>query len=136
MNIKPETASLPCRQEVWHSFKESFWALMFPVVLIVVIRLGIFTTTEAGAFIVLYSFIIGRYVYKALDNSVLWDVLKETINDIGVVMLLIMSAAILGHITILDQIPQQLAEMILEFTENKYGILFIACIYCTCRNVI
>lgn len=97
---------------------------MFPVVLIVVIRLGIFTTTEAGAFIVLYSFIIGRYVYKALDNSVLWDVLKETINDIGVVMLLIMSAAILGHITILDQIPQQLAETILEFTENKYGILF------------
>lgn len=79
---------------------------------------------RGGAFIVLYSFIIGRYVYKALDNSVLWDVLKETINDIGVVMLLIMSAAILGHITILDQIPQQLAEMILEFTENKYGILF------------
>ncbi|BED96098.1 TRAP transporter large permease [Escherichia fergusonii] len=125
MNIKPETASLPGRQEVWRSFKESFWALMFPVVLIVVIRLGIFTTTEAGAFIVLYSFIIGRYIYKALDNAVLWEVLKETINDVGVVMLLIMSAAILGHITILDQIPQQLAETILAFTENKYGILFL-----------
>lgn len=125
MNIKPEVERLPNRHEVWCSFKESFWALMFPVVLIVVIRLGIFTTTEAGAFIVLYSFIIGRYVYKALDNAVLWDVLKQTISDIGVVMLLIMSAAILGHITILDQIPQQLAETILQLTENRYGILFL-----------
>lgn len=125
MNIKPEIDKKPTWHNVWLGFKNSFWALMFPVVLIVVIRLGIFTTTEAGAFIVLYSFIIGRYVYKALDNAALWDVLKQTINDIGVVMLLIMSAAILGHITILDQIPQQLAETILQFTDNKYGILFL-----------
>ncbi|MCS2147952.1 TRAP transporter large permease subunit [Scandinavium sp. H17S15] len=68
---------------------------------------------------------MGRYVYKALDNAALWQVLKETIRDIGVVMLLIMSAAILGHITILDQIPQQLAETILQITENPYGILFL-----------
>lgn len=125
MNIKPEIDKKPTWHNVWLGFKNSFWALMFPVVLIVVIRLGIFTTTEAGAFIVLYSFIIGRYVYKALDNAALWDVLKQTINDIGVVMLLIMSAAILGHITILDQIPQQSAETILQFTDNKYGILFL-----------
>ena len=125
MNIQPEMASKPTRGDVWNSFKNSFWALMFPVVLVVVIRLGIFTTTEAGAFIVLYSFIIGRYVYKALSNEALWEVLKQTINDIGVVMLLIMSAAILGHITILDQIPQQLAESILQFTVNKYGILLL-----------
>ncbi|MCS2161635.1 TRAP transporter large permease [Scandinavium sp. H11S7] len=125
MDIKPELKSLPNRREIWHGFKNGFWALMFPVVLIVVIRLGIFTTTEAGAFIVFYSFIIGRYVYKALDNAALWQVLKETIRDIGVVMLLIMSAAILGHITILDQIPQQLAETILQITENPYGILFL-----------
>lgn len=125
MKIKPEMDSLPNRKDVWLSFKNSFWALMFPVVLIVVIRLGIFTTTEAGAFIVLYAFIIGRYIYKALDNATLWEVLKETISDIGVVMLLIMSAAILGHITILDQIPQQLAESILQITENRYGILML-----------
>lgn len=125
MNIAPETTSLPNRAEVWRSFKESFWALMFPVVLIVVIRLGFFTTTEAGAFIVLYAFIIGRYVYKALTNEALWEVLKETASDIGVVMLLIMSAAILGHITILDQIPQQLAESIMTVTENPYGILVL-----------
>ena len=125
MDIKPELKSLPNWREIWHGFKNGFWALMFPVVLIVVIRLGIFTTTEAGAFIVFYSFIIGRYVYKALDNAALWQVLKETIRDIGVVMLLIMSAAILGHITILDQIPQQLAETILQITENPYGILFL-----------
>ncbi|MEO3988728.1 TRAP transporter large permease [Pseudocitrobacter cyperus] len=125
MDIRPEMMSKPNRGDLWVSFKNSFWALMFPVVLIVVIRLGIFTTTEAGAFIVLYSFVIGRYVYKALDNQALWEVLKQTVNDIGVVMLLIMSAAILGHITILDQIPQQLAESILQLTENKYGILIL-----------
>ncbi|WP_058914360.1 TRAP transporter large permease [Entomohabitans teleogrylli] len=125
MKIAPETTSLPTRREVWISFKNGFWALMFPVVLIVVIRLGIFTTTEAGAFIVFYAFFIGRWIYKTLDNRALWEVLKDTISDIGVVMLLIMSAAILGHITIIDQIPQQLAESILQLTENPYAILFL-----------
>lgn len=136
MNIAPETTSLPTRHDVWKGFKNSFWALMFPIVLILVIRLGFFTTTEAGAFIVLYAFIIGRFIYKELDNQALWEVLKDTISDIGVVMLLIMSAAILGHITIIDQIPQSLAEVLTTVTENPYGILFLLLVFIAVSGMI
>lgn len=136
MGIRPEMAHLPTRHEVWRSFKQGFWALMFPVVLIVVIRLGFFTTTEAGAFIALYAFIIGRYIYKELSNQVLWQVLKDTVSDIGVVMLLIMSAAILGHITIIDQIPQSLAEFLTTVTENPYGILCLLLVFIAVAGMI
>jgi tripartite ATP-independent transporter DctM subunit len=136
MGIRPETEKTPTRYEVWRSFREGFWALMFPVVLILVIRMGFFTTTEAGAFIVLYAFVIGRYIYKELDNHALWEVLKETVNDIGVVMLLIMSAAILGHVTIIDQIPQTLAEMLTSVTENRYGILILLLAFITVAGMI
>lgn len=136
MGLKPEVATLPTRQDLWRSFKHGFWALMFPVVLIVVIRLGFFTTTEAGAFIALYAFIIGRYIYKELSNQVLWEVLKDTVSDMGVVMLLIMSAAILGHITIIDQIPQSLSETLTALTDNRYGILFLLLGFITVSGMI
>lgn len=136
MGIKPEMTRLPTRHDVWISFKNGFWALMFPVVLILVIRMGFFTTTEAGAFIVLYAFIIGRYIYKELDNQAFWEVLKETISDIGVVMLLIMSAAILGHITIIDQIPQSLAEVLTSLTDNRYGILLLLLVFIAVAGMI
>ncbi|MFM2484999.1 TRAP transporter large permease [Celerinatantimonas yamalensis] len=129
MQIEPEMKHLPTRHELGQSFKRSFWALMFPIVLIFVIRLGFFTTTEAGAFIILYAFIIGRYIYKELTNQAIWEVLGETVSDIGVVMILIMAAAILGHITILDQVPQHLANMITHITTNRYGILSLLLVF-------
>lgn len=54
---RPKRASF---KEAVVSFKESFWGLLFPVILIVGIRFGVFTASEAGAFAVVYAFVIGN----------------------------------------------------------------------------
>lgn len=125
MKIQPETLSKPTFKEVMVSFRRGFWALMFPVILIVVIRLGLFTTSEAGAFIVLYAIIIGGLVYKELTWQGMLDTLTETLSDLGIVMLLVMAAFILGHISVLDQLPQAMTEFITEFTESPTGIMLL-----------
>ena len=51
------------------SFKEGFWALLFPVLLVVTIRVGLFTPSEAGAFAVVYAIGIGMFVYRELDGA-------------------------------------------------------------------
>ena len=125
MKIKPETLTKPTFKEVAVSFRRGFWALIFPVILIVVIRLGLFTTSEAGAFIVLYAMVIGGLVYKELTWQGILETLTETLSDLGIVMLLVMAAFILGHISVLDQLPQAMTEVITEFTENPTGIILL-----------
>ena len=129
MTVRPELARPPSFREVFRSFRRGFWALMFPVVLIVVIRLGFFTTSEAGAFIILYALVIGGLVYRELTLKALWEVLEETIGDLGIVMLLIMASSILGHISVLDQLPQTLADLIAGFTDSPTGVMLLILLF-------
>lgn len=46
--------------EFWRNFKGSIWALIFPVILIVGIRMGVCTPSEAGAYCIVYAIIIGK----------------------------------------------------------------------------
>ena len=72
--------------EVWTELKSSYLALLFPLILIVGIRFGLFTPSEAGAFAVVYAFVIGKFVYKELTWATLRDVLNQTVIDNGVIM--------------------------------------------------
>ena len=63
----------PTGKEVLSGLKDSVWALVFPLILIVGIRFGIFTASEAGAFAVVYAFIIGKFVYRELKWKDLWE---------------------------------------------------------------
>ena len=50
--------------EVARTFRDAIWALSIPVFIIVGIRYGIFTPTEAGAITVLYTILIGVFAYR------------------------------------------------------------------------
>src|SRR5690606_18129519 len=49
-----EGAELPTARDVWRAIRDAKWALLFPVILLVAIRGGIFTASEVGAFAVVY----------------------------------------------------------------------------------
>ena len=116
---RPKRASF---KEVVVSFKESFWGLLFPVILIVGIRFGVFTASEAGAFAVVYAFVIGKFVYKELDWRRFSQVLKDTVEDNAVIMLIIAAASILGYAITFARVPQSMAQILVNITENPYLI--------------
>lgn len=122
---KAELATRPAAGEIWKSFKECIWALLFPIILIVGFRFGIFTATEAGAFLVFYSLFIGLFVYRELTMEKFMEALHGTMDDIGMVMLLIIMASVLGYAVTLERAPQELAEVITSLTENRHFILFL-----------
>ena len=120
-----DLSELPSFQQLWASFKESIWALAFPVILIVGFRFGFFTATEAGAFLVFYALFIGIFVYRELTLEKLYNAIKVTASDLGMVMLLIMMAAVLGYAVTLEQGPQQIATMVTTLTQEPAGILIL-----------
>lgn len=119
----------PTLGEVWVGFKESIWALLFPILLIGGIRLGIFTASEAGAFAVVYAFLVGVFIYRELTVKGFYDVVKTTLADNGVIMFIIMAAGIFGYAITSAQVPQTMAEFIANISTNRWICLFIILIF-------
>ena len=121
----PDLPTVPTRAELGASFRESVWALMFPVILIVGFRFGIFTATEAGAFLVVYALAIGIFVYREITVEKTLEALTSTVHDLGMIMLLIMMAGVLGYAITLERAPQQIAEFVTSLTQDPVAILIL-----------
>lgn len=122
---KPDLPTVPSGKELVSSFSESVWALAFPVILIVGFRFGIFTATEAGAFLVFYALGVGLFIYRELDFQKFREAVTSSISDLGMVMLLIIMAAVLGYAMTIERAPQQITEFVTTLTENPTMILML-----------
>ncbi|MDR1649642.1 MAG: TRAP transporter large permease subunit [Synergistaceae bacterium] len=119
----------PTFREVWTSFFDSIWAILFPFILIVGIRFGIFTASEAGAFAAVYAFFIGKFIYRELTWKGMWETLKNTLGDNGVILYIIMTSSILGYGIIYDKVPQSMAVFITGLSQNKHVVILIICAF-------
>jgi tripartite ATP-independent transporter DctM subunit len=108
---------------VGRSTIQAFWALMIPIVIWGGIFLGIATATEVAALAVLVALLIGVFIYRELPVRELPRILRDSVSQTSVVMLIVASSAVLGWYLTSEQIPQKFARMILETTSNKYLIL-------------
>jgi tripartite ATP-independent transporter DctM subunit len=112
-----------CR--VWVTFKESAWALLLPFAILGAIFGGIVTATEGAGVAVVVALFVGGVVYRDLDFTHFYRAAADGAVQTAVVMLLIATSALLGVYLTEQQVPQKLAQAILEFTQNKYAVLAI-----------
>lgn len=120
-----EDQKRPNLKQVLVSMNDCKWALLFPVILIVTIRFGIFTPSEAGAFAVVYAAIIGFWCYRELTVSSLFNSLKSSIDDIGMIMLIILSAGVVGYVVAYQQLPVSLAQAVSDLTSQPLLVLML-----------
>ena len=122
---KPSRDKRATGSEMAAQFRESIWSLSLPFGIILGLRFGLFTPTEAGAMAVLASVLIGIFVYKELEVAHIKSILLDTIYGTGTVVLIIVSASVFGYYLNWERIPQELTATLLEFTSNKYVILAV-----------
>ena len=122
-SYKPTLLKRASFMEVLVALKDSIWALLFPIILIVGIRFGIFSPSEAGAFAVVYAIIIGFFVYKELTIKTFIKSVENSIKDTGMIMLIIACSGIFGYVIIYESIPQSMAETITTITTNPTILL-------------
>ncbi len=113
------------RAELWRSFKDATWALSIPVFIIVGIRYGIFTPTEAGAITVVYTIVVGIFAYRELTFEKVPGIFRETILDTSSVMLLICAASAFGFYMAWERLPPQMAAWLVTLTDNPWMLLFL-----------
>lgn len=121
----PERETLPTLAEVWRDFVGGFWAVLFPVWLLVGIRFGFFTPSEAGAFAIAYTLVIGMFVYRELTPAKVLAAFRQTLTDIGMIMLIILFSGTFGYVITFERVPQDIAEFALTAMTNPTVLLFV-----------
>jgi tripartite ATP-independent transporter DctM subunit len=100
----PREKRPPLRQS-YRIIVDGILAPFAAVVIVGGIAFGIFTATEASAIAVIYSAILGLFVYRELRLKDLWYVLRDSVKIISTVMFLIGSATAFGWLLALLQVP-------------------------------
>ena len=108
------------------AFRETFWALLAPVILLGGMFSGLFTPTEAAAVADLYALILGFVVYRTLKLQDLPAILINTAETTGIVMVLVMVAGALGWCMSISRIPQTVAPAIVATIHEPLVFLLVS----------
>jgi tripartite ATP-independent transporter DctM subunit len=112
-------------RRVWVTFKDAFWALTLPFIILGGIFGGWVTATEGAGLAVLAALVIGLVIYRDLDWRVLRGAIIEGGSQTAVVMLLVAASALIGVYLTEQKVPQNLAASMIALTDNKYVVLAI-----------
>ena len=122
---KPSRERMGTPTEFGKALKESIWALFVPFGIVMALRLGFATPTEAGAISILYSVIIGSFVYKELKLSMVKDILLESVTATAGVMFVLAGANVLNGYLTWERIPMMISEALTAGISSKYVFLIV-----------
>ena len=105
--------------------KESFFALLSPVIILGCIYSGIASPTEAAVISVFYALILSIFVYKSIKVREIFDVCVETIRTFAPILFILAASVAFSRVLTLMQVPQIVSEWILHNFSNKVVILLV-----------
>jgi C4-dicarboxylate transporter DctM subunit len=108
----------------WTAFRKSVWGLMLVVIIIGGITKGIFTPTEAAAMSAMYAFVISVFVYRDMPLSKTPEVLKKSAALSAMLLYIITNAVLFSFLMAHENIPQAMADWILNKDLGQAGFLF------------
>ena len=92
--------------------KESFWALLSPLIIPGGIYTGITTPTEAACVSVFYSLIVSLFIYKTIKLSDIWDLVISSVHGYAPLCFILAIATAFSRVLTLLRTPQQISEFL------------------------
>ena len=123
------TSARPTRRELARSFVSALPGLMAPVILIGGMLSGVFSPTEAAGVTVLYSLVLSLVVYRELSISRLPAILKDLLTTVANLSFIIASALLFAWVLVIEQVPQNLIELLLGISANKWVLLTLVVLF-------
>ena len=107
-------------------FRESFWAIMTPVVILGGIYGGIFTPTEAAAVTVFYGLFVGIFIYKTIRSlNDLLEIFGQSVRATAVVMIVVTCAGLFSWVASTVGLIEKGSSLLLSLSDNQYVLLFL-----------
>lgn len=110
-------------------FGGAIWALLLPVIILVGLRSGAFTATEAGVVAVVYSLIIGGLVYREIDLKTMYAALLSAAKMSAVVMFLAAAAQVMAYYMTISRLPEMFADSMGGLTGNPTLLVLVLMLF-------
>ena len=107
----------------WAAFRSSTWALFLPVIVLVGLKFGVFTPTEAAVVAAVYALFVATVVYRELKLNQLYQVFVSAAKTTAVIMFLVAAAMVSAWLITVAQIPAELVSLLQPFMDNPTLLL-------------
>jgi tripartite ATP-independent transporter DctM subunit len=117
-----ESIPVPPRKsagEMLKAMRDSLWALLLPVIILVGLRFGVFTPTEAAVVAAVYALFVATVVYREMRLAQLYHVFVNAAKTTAVIMFLVAAALVSAWLITVAQIPQQMVALLQPFMGNQ-----------------
>jgi tripartite ATP-independent transporter DctM subunit len=105
------------------ALRESLWALGLPVIVIVGLKLGVFTPTEAAVVAAVYALLVSVLVYREMRLNQLYEVFVSAAKTTAVIMFLVAAAMVSAWLITVADIPSQMISLLEPFMGNPTLLL-------------
>jgi tripartite ATP-independent transporter DctM subunit len=130
---RKEQLTPPPRQPlsaVLASMRRATWALMLPVIILVGLRMGVFTPTEAAVVAAVYALFVAAVIYRELNWTQLFEVFQAAAKTTAVVMFLVAAAMVSAWLITVANLPQQVITLLEPLLGSPTLLMFAIMVLC------
>ena len=126
---KPEREKMAPLSEILKVTLDAIWAILFPILLILLIRFGIMSPTESGAFACAYALVVGLLIYREMTPAIMMQTLKDSVKDVTVIAIILCFSGVFGYGVVFDDLTTTLATALVSITSNRVALLFLVILF-------
>ena len=101
------------------------WALMLPVIILVGLRMGIFTPTEAAVVAAVYALFVASFIYREMTLAQLLPVFVSAAKTTAVIMFVVAAAMVSAWLITVAQLPAQMISLLQPFLDSPTLLLIL-----------
>ena len=117
-------------REVWDSMKSAGWALMLPIIILVGLRMGVFTPTEAAVVAAAYALFVAAVIYRELTWTQLYEVFERAAMTTAVIMFLVAAAMVSAWLITVANLPVQVVDLLSPLLDSPTLLMFAIMFLC------
>ncbi|MDO8719562.1 MAG: TRAP transporter large permease subunit [Polaromonas sp.] len=124
---RKETVSVPPRKskaDVFAAFKDATFALVLPVIVVVGLKFGVFTPTEAAVVAAVYAMLISTLVYKELKLKQMYGLFLAAAKTTAVIMFLVAAAMVSAWLITVAQLPDEVVSLLQPLLDSPKLLMF------------
>lgn len=112
-------------KERWNAFKDAFWGLLMPVIILGGIYGGVFTPTESAAVSAIYGLIVGLFVYRSIGLKEIYHILVDSVSQTATVMFIMATACLFSYVMTISGIATTAGNLLATLSGGSTLVYFI-----------
>ncbi|MEN9631300.1 MAG: hypothetical protein RJA10_4528 [Pseudomonadota bacterium] len=122
-NVAPPPKA--AKGEVAAAIRSGAWALFLPVIVLVGLKMGVFTPTEAAVVAAMYALFVATVIYRELPLNKLVPVFVSAAKTTSVIMFLVAAAMVSAWLITVANLPAELTALLQPLLDRPTLLLIV-----------